>query len=63
MLDKPKGIEVYESRQFGKALDKLPEAQLKVVEDESVQAFNFPLILYRFCLPHPDTFHRKIKKG
>lgn len=34
MSEEQKGIEVYESRRFSKALNKLPEAQLKIVEDE-----------------------------
>jgi len=44
MLDEPKEIDVYESRRFGKALDKLPEAQLKVVEDEIDKIIDDPEI-------------------
>ena len=34
MSEKPNTINVYESRRFEKALNKLPEIQLKIVEDE-----------------------------
>ncbi|MFT8209998.1 MAG: type II toxin-antitoxin system RelE/ParE family toxin [Symbiopectobacterium sp.] len=41
---KDKDIEVYQSRRFEKALNKLPEAQLKVVEDEVDKIIEDPTI-------------------
>ena len=35
MSEEQNGIDIYESRRFEKAIKKLTEAQLKVVEDEN----------------------------
>ena len=37
-------IDVYQSRRFEKSLSKLPEAQLKIVEDEIDRVINDPLM-------------------
>ncbi|HAL9897659.1 TPA: type II toxin-antitoxin system RelE/ParE family toxin, partial [Escherichia coli] len=37
-------IDVYQSRRFEKSLSKLPEAQLKVVEDEIDRIIDNPLL-------------------
>lgn len=46
MSEKQSGqeIDVYQSRRFEKALNKLPEAQLKVVEDEIDRIISEPLV-------------------
>ncbi len=44
MSDGQNAIEVFESRRFGKALKKLPDAALKVVEDEIDRLIANPLL-------------------
>ncbi|HCB1502502.1 ParE-like toxin of type II ParDE toxin-antitoxin system [Klebsiella oxytoca] len=41
---KEQGIDVYQSRRFEKALDKLPESQQKVIEDEIDKIIDNPTI-------------------
>ena len=44
MSEEQKEIDIYESRRFEKALSKLPDAQLKVVEDEIDKIIETPNI-------------------
>lgn len=44
MSDEPKKIDVYESRRFAKALAKLPDSQLRQVEDQIELIISEPTI-------------------
>ena len=65
MSDEQSEVKVFETRRFEKALDKLPEAQLKVVEDEIENIIEDPEIgeLKKGDLSHLRVHKFKMNKN